>query len=201
MLSGPAAGAEASGVRQEVGGGQHNDRRGLDVLKKLARDIMSAVGKRLGSYCYYSDIAHRGNAAEGLDAASRCRGERGSSRGEGGEEERPGRLRRYDAGHRRSAIVINYQQDGNRVADVKRRRDEHVVGAVPMAPGVSQKKMARDTRAAEPMAKPLPAVVLPEALERPLPQRAARLASMVRPMAKVESRPRAAIATPVSAGM
>jgi hypothetical protein len=38
-------------------------------------------------------------------------------------------------------------------------------------------------------------------LERPLPQRAARLASMVRPMAKVESRPRAAIATPVSAGM
>jgi len=87
------------------------------------------------------------------------------------------------------------------VADVKRRRDEHVVGAVPMAPGVSQKKMARDTRAAEPMAKPLPAVVLPEALERPLPQRAARLASMVRPMAKVESMPRAAIATPVSAGM
>ena len=59
MLSGPAAGAEASGVRQEVGGGQHNDRRGLDVLKKLARDIMSAVGKRLGSYCCYSDIALR----------------------------------------------------------------------------------------------------------------------------------------------
>jgi hypothetical protein len=30
--------------------------------------------------------------------------------------------------------------------------------------GVSQKKRARDTRAAEPMAKPLPAVVLPAAL-------------------------------------